>query len=500
MKKFLALLLSVVCCMSLCIIAVSADDENPFEGMEVMTHDEYDAAELDAPVVIESYVQATQSWWDNKITAYLQDQSGAYLTYEMYCTEEDAAKLVPGTKIRVEGYKGEWAGEVEIMDATFTFVEGAEPYIAPVTDLTDILANEEELIKHQNELAVFNGLTLAAIEYKNGEPGDDIYVTVKQGANSFSFCVERYLTDPRTDVYNAFAELEVGSIVNITGFVYWYNGVNTHITNVELVQGVMTNEEYDAAELDAPVVIESYVQATQSWWNNKITAYLQDESGAYLAYEMYCTEEDAAKLVPGTKIVVTGYKDAWAEEVEIADATFIFGDEADTFVATPADLTDVLANEAELIKHQNELAIFKGLVIEKIEYKNGEPGDDIYVTVKQGDKSFSFCVERYLTGPETDLYKAFATLQAGDEVDITGFVYWYNGVNTHITAVKAVEEETVTETETETEAPTEGATTAPTTDGADNANKGCGSVIGAGAAIVVAVMAVGFVSFRKKED
>jgi len=500
MKKFLALLLCVVCCMSLCIISVSADDVDPFEGMEVMTHDEYEEAEIDDPVVIETYVQATQSWWDNKITAYLQDQTGAYLAYEMYCTEEDAAKLVPGTKIRVEGYKGEWAGEVEIVDATFTFVEGAEPYIAPVTDLTDILANEEELIKHQNELAVFNNLVVEAIEYKNGEPGDDIYVTVKQGANSFSFCVERYLTDPRTDVYNAFSEIEVGSIVNITGFVYWYNGVNTHITNVELVQGVMSYEEYVAAELDAPVVGDAYVQATQSWWDNKITVYLQDEDGAYLAYEMYCTEEDAAKLVPGTKIIVTGYKDEWAEEVEIVDATFIFGDEDDTFVATPADLTSILANEEELIKHQNEYAIFKGLIIEKIEYKNGEPGDDIYVTVKQGENSFSFCVERYLTAPETELYKAFATLQAGDEVDITGFVYWYNGVNTHITAVKAVEEETESQTEeVTTSAPTEGATTsAPTTTPADD--EGCGSVIGAGAAIVVAVMAVGFVSFRKKED
>ncbi len=504
MKKFLALLLTVLCCMSLSVIAVSATEADPFAGMAVMTHEQYEAAELDAPVVIESYVQATQSWWDNKITVYLQDESGAYLAYELACSEADAAKLVPGTKIRVQGYKGAWAGEVEIVDATFTFVEGAEPYVATAADLTEVLANEEELIKHQNEFATFKNLVVEKIEYKNGEPGDDIYVTVKQGANTFSFCVERYLTDPNTDVYKAFADIKVGSIVDITGFVYWYNGVNTHITSVKVVQSVMTHAEYAAAELDAPVVVEAYVQGTQSWWSNKITAYLQDKDGGYLAYEMYCTEEDAAKLVPGTKIIVTGYKGAWSGEVEIVDATFIFGDEADKYVAEPADLTDILANEEELIKHQNELAIFKGLTIDKIEYKNGEPGDDIYVTVKQGDKTFSFCVERYLTGPDTELYKAFATLKAGDEVDITGFVYWYNGVNTHITAVKAVEdapEETTTEaptTEAPTEAPTEGATTEAPALVVDE--RGCRSVIGTGAAIVVAVMAVGFVSFRKKED
>jgi hypothetical protein len=187
--------------------------------------------------------------------------------------------------------------------------------------------------------------------------------------------------------------------------------------------------------MDAEVAIEAYVQATQSWWSNKITAYLQDRNGAYFAYEMACSEEDAAKLVPGTKIRVAGYKGEWGGEVEIMDATFVIVEGDDKYIAEPADLTDVLANEAELIKHQNEYAIFKGLTIEKIEYKNGEPGDDIYVTVKQGEKSFSFCVERYLTGPDTGVYKLFGELMPGDVVDITGFVYWYNGVNTHITGI-----------------------------------------------------------------
>ena len=202
-------------------------------------------------------------------------------------------------------------------------------------------------------------------------------------------------------------------------------------------EGVMTYEQYAAAAKDAAVVVEGYVQATQSWWSDKITVYLQDTDGAYFIYEMACTEADAAKLVPGTKIKVTGVKGEWAGEIEVMYATFEFVNDGQTYIAAPVDLTNVLANEAELLKHQNELAIFKGLTIDKIEYKNGEPGDDIYVTVKQGDKTFSFCVERYLTDPDTDVYKAFADLKAGDKVDITGFVYWYNGVNTHITAVSA---------------------------------------------------------------
>ena len=228
------------------------------------------------------------------------------------------------------------------------------------------------------------------------------------------------------------------ALILVFAFVACDNGEEKETEFVDVKsEGVMTYEQYAAAEMDAAVVIEGYVQATQSWWDNKITVYLQDTDGAYFIYEMACTEADAAKLVPGTKIKVTGVKREWAGEIEVMYSTFEFVNDGQTYIAAPVDLTNILANEAELVKHQNELAIFKGLTIDKIEYKNGEPGDDIYVTVKQGDKTFSFCVERYLTGPDTDVYKAFADLKAGDKVDITGFVYWYDGVNTHITAVSA---------------------------------------------------------------
>lgn len=205
------------------------------EAAAAMTHEEYMAAELDSEVVIETYVQATQSWWEDKITVYCQSPDGAYFLFELACSEEDAAKLVAGTKILVTGYKAEWQGEVEVMDGTFTFVEGGDTWIAEPTDVTELLGTEE-LIAHQNELVSFTGLTIEAIEYQNGEPGDDIYVTVGYNGASYSFCVERYLTGPETEVYTTVGELEVGDVVNIEGFLYWYQGVNTHITSVVVAE------------------------------------------------------------------------------------------------------------------------------------------------------------------------------------------------------------------------------------------------------------------------
>jgi len=424
--------------------ASSADVKS--EG--VMTYAEYAAAEMDSEVVIEAYVQGKQSWWDNKVTAYLQDEDGAYFCYEMACSEEDFAKLTQGTKIRVTGYKGQWAGEVEIMDATFEIIEGN--YVAAATDVTALLANEAELIKKQNMFVAFKGMTVeSAAIYKwdgSGQDGDDLYFNVSVNGNTYTFTVESYLCGKDTEVYQTVKNLKVGDVVDLEGFLYWYEGVNPHITAASLAgetsadvksEGVMTYAEYAAAALDTEVVIEAYVQGKQSWWDNKVTAYLQDEDGAYFTYEMACSEEDFAKLTQGTKIRVKGYKAEWAGEVEIVDATFEIID--GNYVAAATDVTDLLANEAELIKKQNMFVAFKGMTVESAAiYKwdgSGQDGDDLYFNVSVNGNTYTFTVESYLCGKDTEVYQTVKSLKVGDVVDLEGFLYWYEGVNPHITNV-----------------------------------------------------------------
>ena len=201
---------------------------------DVMSYSEYMAAEMDEEVVIEAYVQATQSWWDNKITVYLADLEGAYFAYEMTCSESDAEKLVPGTKIRVSGTKTEYAGEVELASgATFEFVGDAnDKYIAPAIVANDFITDAEQAIAYQNQLVGVYGAKIKAVAYKGGEPGDDIYVTVEVNGIDLSLCVERYLTGPDSDVYTTVGTLAAGDTVYVEGFLYWYNGVNTHITKI----------------------------------------------------------------------------------------------------------------------------------------------------------------------------------------------------------------------------------------------------------------------------
>ena len=232
MKKIIAMLL-MCSLMLVSLVACNEPAEDPTKKSEgVMTYAEYIAAEMESTVVVEAYVQATQSWWDNKITVYAQDGDGGYFFYNMTCTESNAAKLIPGTKIKVTGRKTEWEGEVEIADATFEIMSGS--YIAPITDVTSLLANETELIKHQNKFVSVKGLTVEGIEFQNGSAGEgnDIYVTVSLNGASYSFCVEAYLTNPETEVYTTASALKAGDKIDVEGFLYWYKGVNTHMTKI----------------------------------------------------------------------------------------------------------------------------------------------------------------------------------------------------------------------------------------------------------------------------
>ena len=214
---------------------------------DVLTYDEYMAAELDTEVTIEAYVQAKQSWWEDKATVYAQDEDGAYFLYNLACSEEDYETLTPGTCIRATGFKSEWSGEVEIMVGTFEIVEGDE-FLAEPLDVTEMLGTDD-LINHQNQLVQFKGLTVApskdadgnevAFLYNydgSGSDGDVLYFNVSYNGATYTFTVESYLCDNTTEVYKAVTNLQVGQTIDAEGFLYWYEGVNPHITSVTVVQ------------------------------------------------------------------------------------------------------------------------------------------------------------------------------------------------------------------------------------------------------------------------
>ena len=103
----------------------------------------------------------------------------------------------------------------------------------------------------------------------------------------------------------------------------------------------------------------------------------------------------------------------------------------------------------DLIKSQNMFVAFKGMTVEASKdadgndvpflYKwngSGQDGDDLYFNVSVNGKTYTFTVESYLCDKSTDVYAAVKALKVGDKIDMEGFLYWYEGVNPHITSVK----------------------------------------------------------------
>ena len=228
--------------------SAQSDGAEGTEEGSVMTHADFISADVDSEVTVETYVQAKQAWWDNNgvgnATFYTQAEDGAYFIYNMPCTQEEYDKLTQGTKIKVTGYKSEWSGEVEIIDATYGIEEGN--YIADAFDATSMLA-DSALIDHQNEFVSFKGMTIeaskdadgkeAAFLYNydgSGTEGDDLYFNASVDGKTYTFTVESYLCDKDTDVYKAVQNLKVGDTVDMEGFLYWYEGANPHITSVSV--------------------------------------------------------------------------------------------------------------------------------------------------------------------------------------------------------------------------------------------------------------------------
>lgn len=110
--------------------------------------------------------------------------------------------------------------------------------------MTDLLGTDD-LINYQNQFVAFKGMTVEASQdatgndvaflYNwdgSGEDGNDLYFNVSLNGQTYTFTVESYLCDNTTDVYNAVKNLKIGDTVDMEGFLYWYEGVNPHITSV----------------------------------------------------------------------------------------------------------------------------------------------------------------------------------------------------------------------------------------------------------------------------
>ena len=425
------------------------------KGEGVMTYEEYCDADIDSAVVIEGFIQGAQTFNPSygNLTLYLADKDGAYFVYRAPADQELADKCVVGAKVKVSGTKSEWSGETEIINATIEVLEGS--YIAQARELD---LSEDYLEDFQNQLVVLKEFVVLdkgddqAFLYKyNGsgshDENSDLYYDVTIAGELFTFVVESDLCDNTTAAYAAVENLKVGDIVNVTGFLYWYEGPQLHTTGLEVTgnvnykdEGVLTYAEFAASAFDKDVVIEGYIQGAQVFvpeYGN-ITLYLADASGAYFVYRAPITAEEVAELHIGDKVKVTGVKAEWSGEVEVTNGKVEKVD-GPVFFAPAKDITK-LTDEWD--KYINQLVTIQGLVVQDsgdgqaFLYKwNGsgshDENSDLYYKVELNDVTYTFVVESDLCNNESLAYRAVEGLHVGDKIIVTGFLYWYENPQLH---------------------------------------------------------------------
>ena len=266
MKKILLLIVSLmlVTCAYGCQKKPEPQPEPepaPVDDVKITSYEEYLTVPTDgsAEVTVEAYVQAVQSYW-NGAKLYLQNKDGAYF---VYCegsgedvnniSEEDYAKLVESTdysngwtglangmKVQVTGTKSEWAGEVELANSSVKVIDDGDKWLSEAYDITDALPTDpagfmNQRVKITDVTVVASNDEGAAFLYNwdgSGQPGNDLYFNVEKDGMTYTFVVESYLCYDGSEAYEAVEALQIGQVIDLEGFLYWYEGPQPHIYKV----------------------------------------------------------------------------------------------------------------------------------------------------------------------------------------------------------------------------------------------------------------------------
>ncbi len=197
-------------------------------------------AELDSEVVVENLCTGKAVLVEDKATVYTQDQDGAYFVYNMAPVQKRLWKTGARTKIKVTGYKAEWSGvEITLMLPlkswkviptslpTRMLPQCSEPMNWSTTRIS-MLHSKAWLLKQPAgwKRKWRCPVQLGWLRYD----GDDLILQRFPEWRDHSFVVESYLlSDNTNDVYAAVKNLQIGDVIDMEGFLYWYEGVNPHI-------------------------------------------------------------------------------------------------------------------------------------------------------------------------------------------------------------------------------------------------------------------------------
>ena len=441
MKKLFAIIL--VLAVAVGLVSCTQTPANNTNNIQAMTYAEYCAAAVDAKVVIEGYVQSyALLYGSTRVSMFLQDDDGAYYVYLAVCDAAKAEKLTEGVKVRVTGNKGSYAGESEIQEqSTFEILSGNKIY-DPV-DVTASLGDEKALESIMNKRVTLKSLVVresfdkedrtAASLYKwdgTGKAGDnnDIYFYASGNESSSLFVVESDEHPEGSDVYNTACGLSVGDIIDLEGYMYWYNGPNIHVSNIRTVKtskadltkstGILTHEEYLQTPDGSPVSIEAYVQALSVFDNDtgSFSAFLADADGAYYAENIKADSVVYEQLTEGAKIAVSGYR-ATENGMPVITEAAVAGILNGYYVHPAANITSYINDDSAVADLAGQKVHIKGITF------TGSIGEDFIQTMDPAGKIYTLYMISEELPEDSPVRLAVSSLAPGASIDITCFVF-----------------------------------------------------------------------------
>lgn len=230
-------------------------------------------------------------------------------------------------------------------------------------------------------------------------------------------------------VYNASVRTDYQLVATLAND----KGKTTTVTfNRYVPQFVYTSlVDFLAAADDTEVNVKGRV-IMRSTWNSKYTTFnvwIQNDEGGYYAYKLGCDSEEKynSELAIGNEIVVSGKKDTYNGQLEIANPTY------QVVSTTPADVayvdattafTNASSNKdtASLNKYQNMKVELKDVEVTGVtdnssgNYYNFKLGNNVYYT--RGSKSYGLT--------DADLTAMFGNWVPGYKATVRGVVNVYS--------------------------------------------------------------------------
>ena len=442
MKKFIMIILALLLVLGLA--SCTEQPANNIVNVTAMTYAEYMAASDNAKVVIEGYVQdfASNTLYKS-VNMFLQDDDGAYYVYRAVCDDERAASLKIGDLVRVSGVKGSYAGEIEIKEqCTFEILSGSKIY--DHADVTALFSDEKALQARMNLKISMKDLVVSESYDKENRvsaslykwdgsgaagSGDDVYFSASQDDHSSLLVIESDEHPEDSEVYKAACGLSVGDIVDIEGYMYWYNGPNIHVSSIKVTKhskpeleksgGVLSHSEFIMAGDGEAATIEAYVQGLSQYdeSSGKFTVFLSDADGAYLAKDIAAEKSVYDKLSKGLRIRLAGMR---ATENGMPILTGVsYMELLNGYYIDPAENISLMLDDTETLA---DMAGQK-VTVKATQFAVYVPEEGLLQTTGPNGKLCSFTVMPEDHPEGSQVLKTLEGLSIGEAVDLICFIY-----------------------------------------------------------------------------